>query len=501
MIYSKKQFLHIAFALFGFLVLNAANTFAQNNASVKGTITDAQNKPLAGVNIAVTKLNKGASSKKNGSYKIENLPAGTHTLVFSFVGYQSLQQNISLDKNETLNLDIMLKQQRLESGTITVTGTPYASDPLTTPADVDVLSGNAKFAQQQTSLGASLEELAGISTISTGSQVGKPVIRGLSGNRVRVLDDGIAMDFQQYGVRHGPNVDPFTSERIEVVRGAASVQYGSDALGGAINVISNSIPEAINNDPFLDGQALGTYASNNEEWSGGLHLDGASGGWGFTGTLVRRSAGNITVPDVPNFEESGDNTGPKFTDELNHTDYDQLNGSVGLGYQGGFNNNEISDIPDGNWDFVKSIVNNKPSSNPNLALRGKKTFEVMNKYGFSDEIIVTELEHHSNYVPWHYLRKKKGAAIKFASVNENGEIDIDEFKKNITEKTKMIAFTHISNVTGTILPIKKVTDLAKSKNIPVLIDGTQGAPHSVLDVRDLGCDFYAISCHKMYGPN
>ena len=99
------------------------------------------------------------------------------------------------------------------------------------------------------------------------------------------------------------------------------------------------------------------------------------------------------------------------------------------------------------------------------------------------------------------FKKKKGAVIKFASVNENGEIDIDEFKKHITEKTKMIAFTHISNVTGTIMPIKKIVDLAKSKNIPVLIDGTQGAPHSVLDVQDLGCDFYAISCHKMYGPN
>ncbi len=118
-----------------------------------------------------------------------------------------------------------------------------------------------------------------------------------------------------------------------------------------------------------------------------------------------------------------------------------------------------------------------------------------------DEIIITELEHHSNYVPWHYLRKKNGATIKFASINENGEINVDEFKKKITEKTKIIAFTHISNVTGTIMPVKKIIDLAKSKNIPVLIDGTQGAPHSLLDVQDLGCDFYVISCHKMYGPN
>ena len=118
-----------------------------------------------------------------------------------------------------------------------------------------------------------------------------------------------------------------------------------------------------------------------------------------------------------------------------------------------------------------------------------------------DEILLTDLEHHSNYVPWHYLRKKKGAIIKFASIDENGEIDVDEFKKQITNKTKIIAFTHISNVTGTIMPVKKIIDLAKSKNIPVLIDGTQGAQHVGLNIQDLDCDFYAFSCHKMYGPN
>ena len=118
-----------------------------------------------------------------------------------------------------------------------------------------------------------------------------------------------------------------------------------------------------------------------------------------------------------------------------------------------------------------------------------------------DEIILTELEHHSNYVPWHYLREKKGAVIKFAPVDINGEINVDEFKKLITNKTKIIAFTHISNVTGTIMPVKKITDLAKSKNIPVLIDGTQGAQHLSIDIQDLDCDFYAFSCHKMYGPN
>ena len=118
-----------------------------------------------------------------------------------------------------------------------------------------------------------------------------------------------------------------------------------------------------------------------------------------------------------------------------------------------------------------------------------------------DEILTTELEHHSNYVPWHFVRQKKGAIIKFAPVNEKGDVEIDEIKKLITNKTKIIAITHISNVTGAIMPLRKIIDLAKEKKIPVLIDGTQGAPHLKLDMQDLDCDFYAISCHKMYGPN
>ena len=117
-----------------------------------------------------------------------------------------------------------------------------------------------------------------------------------------------------------------------------------------------------------------------------------------------------------------------------------------------------------------------------------------------DEILITELEHHSNYVPWHFLRKSKGIRIEFAEVNADGEVTIESIEKKITSKTKLIGVTHLSNVTGAILPIKEITELAHSKGIAVLVDGCQGAPHLKLDMQDLGCDFYAISCHKMYGP-
>ncbi len=117
-----------------------------------------------------------------------------------------------------------------------------------------------------------------------------------------------------------------------------------------------------------------------------------------------------------------------------------------------------------------------------------------------DEVLLTELEHHSNYVPWHYLRKSKGVKIQFAEVNDDGEVTLESIEKKITQKTKIIAITHLSNVTGAILPVKEITKLAHSKGIPVLIDGCQSAPHLKLDMQDLDCDFYAISCHKMYGP-
>ena len=117
-----------------------------------------------------------------------------------------------------------------------------------------------------------------------------------------------------------------------------------------------------------------------------------------------------------------------------------------------------------------------------------------------DEIIYTELENHANFVPWHFLRKKKGAIIKFLEIDDKGNLKIEDLEKLITKKTKIISLTHMSNVTGTIVDIKKVVEIAKIHNIPVCVDGTQGAAHLDVNLKDIDCDFYAFSGHKMYGP-
>jgi len=118
-----------------------------------------------------------------------------------------------------------------------------------------------------------------------------------------------------------------------------------------------------------------------------------------------------------------------------------------------------------------------------------------------DEIILSMLEHHSNIVPWHFLRERNGAVLKWVNIDRNGLIDMDHFSSLITNKTKMVALTHMSNVLGTVQPIKDIVNIAHHHDIPVLIDGTQGAVHDSINVDDIGVDFYVFTGHKLYGPS
>jgi len=117
-----------------------------------------------------------------------------------------------------------------------------------------------------------------------------------------------------------------------------------------------------------------------------------------------------------------------------------------------------------------------------------------------DEIVLSIMEHHSNIVPWHFLRERQGAVIKWAPIDDDGNFLIDEFEKLLGPRTKMVAITHMSNVLGTVVPVKEVVRLAHARGIPVLVDGAQGAVHLDVDVRDIGCDFYVFTGHKVYGP-
>ncbi len=120
--------------------------------------------------------------------------------------------------------------------------------------------------------------------------------------------------------------------------------------------------------------------------------------------------------------------------------------------------------------------------------------------GAGDEVLLTELEHHSNTLPWQRLCEAKGATLKVAPIDDEGHLDLDAFAKRLSDKTKVVAISHVSNVLGTVLPIARICELAHQAGALVLCDGAQGVVHFDVDVRALGCDFYAFSGHKLYGP-
>jgi cysteine desulfurase/selenocysteine lyase len=126
----------------------------------------------------------------------------------------------------------------------------------------------------------------------------------------------------------------------------------------------------------------------------------------------------------------------------------------------------------------------------------------LGKYKFSegDEIIISEMEHHSNIVPWQMLAKEKNLKLNTINVTDEGKIDLNDFKNIISSKTKLVSLVHISNTLGTVNPIKEIVEICNTNNIISVIDGAQASAHSVIDVQNINCDFYVLSAHKMYGP-
>ena len=125
----------------------------------------------------------------------------------------------------------------------------------------------------------------------------------------------------------------------------------------------------------------------------------------------------------------------------------------------------------------------------------------MPNIGEGEEIVLSIMEHHSNIVPWHFLRERHGAKLAWIPVDEEGVLTVEAFEKTLTDRTKLVAITHMSNVLGTVTPLKQIIRIAHERGIPVLVDGSQGAVHLPVDVQALDCDFYVCTGHKLYGPS
>ena len=263
--------------------------------TVMGRVVDDAGQPIAAAIVEITELGRSVPTRADGTFRVF-LPPGRFTLAIRHPGYASVVRELVVGERQA-PLAITLKPTpfRLEPVTVTATRQPLATAGSSLPATA--LAGDELRRAQSVSLAHVAAVLPGVSALTTGAQIGKPVIRGFAGPRVLVLENGNRLEDYSWSDEDGPSVETAFSRRVELIRGPASVLYGSDALGGVLNVISEQLPEAAGGSGFTRTGFTLSGASNNAEVSAGAQIEGASGLFGWRVAAIGRGSGNLHTPD------------------------------------------------------------------------------------------------------------------------------------------------------------------------------------------------------------
>lgn len=316
-----RPLLHCLLAL-GWLSLVARPAYAASERAVpladtlRGRVTTAAGNPVAGVEILVPELDRSARTGADGGFVITNLPPGQHTVVLRRPGYRPAVRPVKLVG--TAQLDVVLREATFELEPVVVTGMREPVTPLLSVMPTATLNEDRVRQEQSVSLAHTLEAVAGVRTLSTGGEIGKPVIRGLTGSRVLVAEDGSRLEDYSWSDEDGPSIDARLADRVEVVRGPASVLYGSDALGGVVNVIPDPLPDALGRTPFTHGGVETYAATNNHEFGGVLKLEGARQAFGWRAVAIGRKSEALHTP----------------AGELENTGFGSLDGQLSAGLRG-----------------------------------------------------------------------------------------------------------------------------------------------------------------------
>ncbi len=341
----------------------------------------------------------------------------------------------SLCAASLLSATLFAEKLPLQLETITVSASPiHTHETFDIPAQVDVMDNHAIASKTTASLGEILSDIPGVNNLSTGSQAGKPVIRGMSGERVKILSNGNATDFQTYGIRHISNTDPFLADRIEVIRGAQGVLYGSDALGGVVNILSPELLYAKEGETKLVGEVLGEYHTNNDERSGGIKVQAASGKLGVNIGVIKRKSGNLTTPNADTWSQ-GEPSGtlPRFAGELPFTNYESTSAQMGLGYTDNWGNIALQHTY---WQSFQNYLGHTsaPSYNP-VASAGQDLInnetQLKGEFLSGEWIIKPTLSRTLN-------RRQAATNVPYESMNDSN-IDLDIEVDRLDGK---IAFVH-----------------------------------------------------------
>ena len=268
------------------LVATPIPLVAQSPAAVlSGRVLDRTQAPVRSATVSIVELNQSTRTDSAGRFRFAGVPAGTYTISARQLGYTPAASTVVLGSTPvSVELVLSFGAQRIEPVNVTATRAPTA--PLTAPLSTSVLTGDEVDREGGVSLAHSVARLPGVRNVSTGQQIGKPMIRGLFGPRILVLADGSRLEDYSWSDEDGPSIDARIAQRIEVIRGPASVLYGSDALSGVVNVIPANVPFAAENERVRNAAAEAYVASNNLELGSALMAEGAQSryGWRLMGT-------------------------------------------------------------------------------------------------------------------------------------------------------------------------------------------------------------------------
>lgn len=263
--------------------------------SLGGRVADPVGTPLAGVRVVVVELGRTYVTADDGRYRFTAIAPGTYTVSFSRIGRAPEARRVTLGDTPRA-VDVAMREARVQLAPVQVTASTAATRAQDSPQPVAVLEGAELRAAQGAALGETLEQVPGVRSLSMTTGIGKPVIRGMTHSRVVTLDNGQRSETQAWGHDHSPNVETATAERVEVIKGPASVLYGSDALGGVVNVVAPAVPDALDVPRFVRGRAGTVYSHNVRGADGTLALEGAAGGFGARGAVVARRSGDMRTP-------------------------------------------------------------------------------------------------------------------------------------------------------------------------------------------------------------
>lgn len=357
--------------LIALIIFSSLNSFADALATFKGKVIDAATKePLVGATVYISDLKSTTVTNANGEFNFTNIPTkGKFLLEVRYVGYKTTSQIIDLASVQNLNIE--LQPSVIESAEVVITGTPFSANNKTNSLAVVSLNREKLAQSAGTNLIDAISKVPGISQITTGGAISKPTIRGLGYNRVLTIVDGAREEGQQWGDEHGAQIDQFSAARVEILKGPASLLYGSDALGGVINIIEDLVPA----EGDVNGNFTTSYSSNNGLTGSSLMLQGNDNGFVYRGRASYKNAYAYGYKGkaVPNsgFNETNFSgmVGLNKTWGYAHLNLSRFNTNVGL----------VEEGPDANGDYIDedgNVISNSDARKRKLNL----PFQNINHY-------------------------------------------------------------------------------------------------------------------------